>query len=126
MNTAANIARPSPAAEPSRVTKSTALRPTTALSLRISPAFSAQSVRQGAILGLYGRAEVETLAAIAKNPSRVAAYSRIVEGKHHNQRDHAEVRRCEVDCFWLRTPQAVALLFRQLRSVSFDERGKLT
>lgn len=58
---------------------------------RVSPAFSAHSVRQGTTLGYYGRAEVETLAAISKNPSRVAAYNRIVEGKHSTAEDRADV-----------------------------------
>lgn len=94
MNMATGTVNRSRVVEPSNSTKSSALCPMSALSLRVSPAFSAPSVRQGAILGLYGRAEVETLTAIAKNPSRVAAYSRIVEGRHNNQRDHAEVRGC--------------------------------
>lgn len=48
---------------------------------KLSEAFSPQSVRWGATLGYYGREEVDALFAISKNPSRVAAYNRIIEGK---------------------------------------------
>ncbi|CAM9618439.1 unnamed protein product [Ectocarpus sp. 12 AP-2014] len=47
-------------------------------------AFSAQSVRSGATLGYYGRDEVNVLSAISKNPSRIAVYNRITEGKQGN------------------------------------------
>lgn len=47
----------------------------------LSEAFSAQSVRFGATLGYYGREEIDALFLISKNPSRVAAYNRIIEGK---------------------------------------------
>lgn len=61
---------------------------------RLSTAFSPQSVRWGATLGYYGREEVETLFSISKNPSRVAAYNRIIEGKQGNKGEQAnpEVR----------------------------------
>ena len=50
-------------------------------SLSMSTAFSRQSVRSGETLGFYGREEVSVLSAISKNPSRIAAYNRITEGK---------------------------------------------
>ena len=61
--------------------------PSFAANLKLSAAFSAQSVRSGAILGYYGREEVETLFAISKNPSRIAAYNRIIKGKRGAGRD---------------------------------------
>lgn len=61
--------------------------PTLAANLKLCEAFSAQSVRSGAILGYYGREEVETLFAISKNPSRIAAYNRIIKGKRGAGRD---------------------------------------
>lgn len=53
----------------------------------MSTAFSAESLRWGATLGYYGREEIETLSAISRNPSRVAAYNRIVEGKLDDKGD---------------------------------------
>lgn len=50
-----------------------------------SAAFSRQSVRSGETLGYYGREEVDVLSAISKNPSRIAAYNRITEGKTGNK-----------------------------------------
>lgn len=50
-------------------------------SLGLLTAFSKQSVRSGRTLGYYGREEVDVLSAISKNPSRIAAYNRITEGK---------------------------------------------
>lgn len=56
-----------------------------AAKVRVSPrmcsAFSTHSVRSGRTLGYYGREEVDVLSAISKNPSRIAAYNRITEGK---------------------------------------------
>ena len=60
--------------------------------LKLSPAFSAQSVRSGAILGYYGREEVETLIAISKNPSRIAAYNRIIKSKRGAGRDEDDAK----------------------------------
>lgn len=60
-----------------------ALRP----SSRLSTAFSTHSVRSGATLGYYGREEVDVLSAISKNPSRIAAYNRITEGKRGKDGD---------------------------------------
>lgn len=72
-----------------------------ALSLRMAPAFSEQSVRRGAVLGYYGREEVQTLASITKNPSRIAAYNRIIESREAARGD-SEVgmgRVCHSGCF---------------------------
>lgn len=65
--------------------------PSFAANLKLSAAFSAQSVRLGAILGYYGREEVKTLFAISKNPSRIAAYNRIIKGKRGGGRDDDDV-----------------------------------
>lgn len=64
-------------------------------SLSMSTAFSRQSVRSGETLGYYGREEVSVLSAISKNPSRIAAYNRITEGKTGQREDgpSPEVRR---------------------------------
>lgn len=53
-------------------------------SMYLCPAFSGQSVRWGLALGYYRREEAETLHEISKNPSRVAAYNRIVEARQVN------------------------------------------
>lgn len=55
--------------------------------LSMSTAFSRQSVRSGETLGYYGREEVDVLSAISKNPSRIAAYNRITEGKTGKNED---------------------------------------
>ncbi len=59
------------------------------VSFRVSPAFSRQSVRSGVTLGYYGREEMDVLSAISKNPSRIAAYTRITEGKRGSDDDGA-------------------------------------
>ena len=63
-------------------------------SLKMTTAFSRQSVRSGVTLGYYGREEMDVLTAISKNPSRIAAYTRITEGKRGSEDDGAcpEVR----------------------------------
>ena len=75
-------------------------------SLSMSTAFSRQSVRSGETLGYYGREEVDVLSAISKNPSRIAAYNRITQGKTSNKEDGPSpevkrgrrVRRKRVSC----------------------------
>lgn len=63
-------------------------------SSRLFAAFSTQSVRSGRTFGYYGREEVDVLLAISKNPSRIAAYNRITEGKtgKNGEADSSEVR----------------------------------
>lgn len=46
-----------------------------------SSAFSRESLRSGLASGLYDKEEFSTLLTISKNPSMVAAYDRIVDGK---------------------------------------------
>ncbi|CAM9548924.1 unnamed protein product, partial [Scytosiphon promiscuus] len=87
MEVAANpAARTLPA---SAISGSARTAPTCRPSMRVSAAFSAQSVRSGATLGYYGREEVDVLSAISKNPSRIAAYNRITEGKQGSQKDES-------------------------------------
>eukprot|EP00752_Nemacystus_decipiens_P017245 g15449.t1 len=54
-------------------------------SFSMSTAFSKQSVRSGETLGYYGREEIRVLSAISKNPTRIAAYNRITEGKGNKE-----------------------------------------
>lgn len=44
-------------------------------------AFSTESLRSGVSSGLYGKEEFTTLLTISKNPSMVAAYNRIIDGR---------------------------------------------
>ena len=67
--------------------------------LKQSAAFTRQSVRRGIVSGLYDKEEASTLLAISKNPSRVAAYNRIVDGKQgHSKLTSQNVRKTLTGC----------------------------